>query len=325
MEFSQKPIKATIILFCYNQKETVARAIESVLRQKCEYRYEILVADDGSSDRTRRVCEQYARWYPELFRILPPHRNKGIVDNYFDAIEAAEGEYVGDCAGDDEWLDPMRLQMQIEALDEDKSLTAVSTNTEAINEDTGKTVLMPGSMFKGERAFKQIKVNSQDVLRESLNFTDALPYVLSSALFRKQPVLDILRENKEILRCYDGGVEDVPLIAALASKGDLLHLPITGYKYYINGESASNNLPLEKEYYFVADTVNMVRRLGIYYGLKTRDQQSFFREKLTYLASRVHHADNPKLSEDLERRLKEWDLRIPLRARVHLLLNKYRR
>lgn len=88
---------ATVILLCYKQESTIRRAIESVLRQRCRYSYEILVADDASPDATRRICEEYATRYPETVRMLPPAPNKGLVDNYFDAVLASRGKYVADC------------------------------------------------------------------------------------------------------------------------------------------------------------------------------------------------------------------------------------
>lgn len=318
----QQACKATIIILTYNQEKTISRAIDSVLRQNCDCGYEILIADDGSSDGTRRICEDYSIKYPGIIRLMPKVPNKGIVDNYFDALLEARGEYVGDCAGDDEWLDTGRLQRQIKALDKDTSLSTVCCDVEACNAKEGKVEKLRGSLFVAAPKDMPVRVDGKEVLREVLNHTNALPFVLSGALYRRKPMVMLLKECPEILRCHDGGVEDVPLIAALGAVGDVEHLPILGYRYYIDGESVSNNLSYEKEYRFVARIVKMVRRLGKIYGLTPKDQKRFFNAKFPYLAAQAHHAGEVKLGEDLLCLQKEWNLPMPLRGKLHLWLLK---
>ncbi|MDE6011068.1 MAG: glycosyltransferase family 2 protein [Muribaculaceae bacterium] len=313
-------MKATVIILAYKQEKTIARTIESVLRQECEYPFEILVADDGSPDATRTVAAQYARRYPDKIRLMPKMPNKGIVDNYFDAVEAARGEYLGDCAGDDEWLDPHRLHKQIEALDANPDASAVCCDVESYDVMTGQTGLMRGSLFSEASATEPVKISGRDVLLGALNHTSRLPFVLSGAIYRRAPIAELLTHHPELLRCHDGGVEDVPLIAALGRAGDVIHLPFNGYRYYIDGESLSNNLSFEKEYQFGARVARMVRRLGIAYGLSARDQSAFFNDKIPYLAAQARHARRSDMSDDLRQLVKEWGLPMPFRARVHLWL-----
>ncbi|MDE6341966.1 MAG: glycosyltransferase [Muribaculaceae bacterium] len=313
------PVVATVILLCYRQKDTIARAIESLLRQDCPYRYEILVADDGSDDGTREICSEYAGRFPDIFRMLPLGKNKGLIDNYFDAVIAARGKYVADCAGDDEWLDSRRLQLQIEALNADPTLSAVCCGVEVFNVAEGRSHVSRGSLF-GDDSVGELRASGPDVLRGALDSVAGLPFVLSGALFRRDPVVRVLEENPGILRCYDGGVEDIPLICVLAEAGDVLSLPIVGYRYYIDGESLSNNLSYEKQYRFYASVSSMVRRLGKYYGFRPEDQIRYFRAKFLYMASLARLSGNKSLAADLKGRCAEWRMPLPLKARLHLLL-----
>ncbi|MDE7510288.1 MAG: glycosyltransferase, partial [Muribaculaceae bacterium] len=221
-----KRVKATVILLCYNQEKTVRRAMDSLLRQTCGYTFEILVADDGSTDATRDICSEYSVKYPERVRMLPRVPNKGIVSNYFDAVEAARGEYVADCAGDDEWIDASRMEKQIRALDENPCVMVVSSKVETYDTFTREKRTLSGCMMSEDDTAKKNYFSGESVMKALFNHTDSLPYVLSSALYRKAPVMRILREKPDILRCHDGGVEDVPLIAALAAAGDVLYLPL---------------------------------------------------------------------------------------------------
>ena len=320
----QQPVKATVILLTYRQKDTVCRSMESLLGQECRYAYEILVADDGSDDGTRELCEEYAGRYPGLIRMLPSAPNKGLVDNYFDAVLEAKGEYVADCAGDDEWLEPRRLERQIEALDVDAGLSAVCCDVEVYDGRSGSSKINRGSLFRNADESLPVRASGRDVTVGALNSVDGLPFVLSGALYRKGGIIEVLDRNPEMLRCHEGGVEDIPVISALGVCGDVLHLPFAGYRYHVEGETLSNNLSLEKEYWFYARVSSMVRRLGVHYGLSARDQVDFFLSKFKYMAYLAARQKDGRIESDFRRRVSEWGLPLPIKVRIRMMLLRLR-
>lgn len=317
-------IYATIILLTYQQRHTVKKAMESLLAQECDFRFEILVADDGSSDGTREICEGYAMRYPDLIRIMPAQPNKGLVDNYFDAVQRARGLYVTDCAGDDEWIDSGRLRKQIEALDADGSLSAVFCDVVAYDSSTGVSHVKKSSLFSHGEVSEGRRFSGSDVLRRALDSVDSLPFVLSGALYRRKPIVEALERYPEVMRCHDGGVEDIPVICALGASGDVMYLPFMGYRYYVGGESLSNNLSVGKAYGFCAGVSSMVRRLGKHYGLSPSDQKDFFKAKFVYMAGLSRLSGDSSLADDLKLRVAEWDMPLPVKARLHLLLLRLR-
>ena len=84
----------SVIVLAYNQQDSIARTLDSILMQKCRLPIEIVVGDDASTDGTRAVCEDYARRYPDIVRLMPAAPNKGMVDNYFDCMLACRGKYI---------------------------------------------------------------------------------------------------------------------------------------------------------------------------------------------------------------------------------------
>ena len=319
-------MKATIIILTYNQVATIGRAIESVLRQECRYPFELLIADDASTDGTREICKEYALRFPDKIRMMPEAVNKGVVDNYFDAVEAARGEYIADCAGDDEWLSTDRLERQISELESNKSLSAVASYVEEYIVATGQRRLMPSNVFTIPHDTSDLTeqtASGKEITRKVLDNVNALPFVLSGALFRGEPIKRLLRENSDIIRCKEGGVEDVPLIAALGASGDVKMLPLLGYRYYIDGESVSNNLSFEKTYRFTARIARLVRKLGKYYGLKSKEQDNFFRSKFPYMAAQIRHSGNRALIADFKSLIKEWGRPLPIRGKLHLQLMRF--
>ena len=108
----------SVIVICYNQEKSIAAALDSVLRQDESVPFEIVIGDDASIDHTREICQGYAYKYPDKVRLLPQEPNLGLVKNYFRCLKACRGEYISDCAGDDEWLGTTRISdaMKISSL-----------------------------------------------------------------------------------------------------------------------------------------------------------------------------------------------------------------
>lgn len=281
---SGRRLKASVLVITYNQESTIARAIESLLMQKCEYDWEIILADDASEDSTRKICEEYALRYPERIRVMPEAPNKGLVGNYFDAFEAAGGDYIGDCAGDDEWLDVTRLQRQIEMLDADPSLSVCYCDVEVAEEGKSRYLF---SDVEERRRWMRDRVSGSELLADTLNHVTALPYMLSAALYRKSSIEALYRDHRDMIRDESCGVEDVGLLAALASAGDGAYIPICGMRYYIGGESASNNLSYEREYRFYSRILRLTRKLAEFYGTDICKLTDHFNSKISHIASQV--------------------------------------
>ncbi|MBD5371614.1 MAG: glycosyltransferase [Bacteroides sp.] len=315
--------RATIIILTYNQEHTIRRAIESVLRQECRFPYEILIADDASTDGTRRICEEYASRYPRLIRLMPEAPNKGLVGNYFDAVATARGEYIGDCAGDDEWLGRMRLQMAIEVLDRETDVSVVFTDVEVVT-PTGRQLRSADP--RTSRWYASARHSGRVVLESVLNHTDSIPYILSSALYRRSAVISPQwPSGAPPYDFYSGNVEDLPVIAACALAGDAVMISERGYRYYADGVSISNNLSHEKEYRFLAPVTSLMRRLGKACGYTPETQMRFFRAKFPYMAAQIRHSGLGKeLRTDFRNRLREWGLPLPLRGKAHLWLSYFK-
>ncbi|MDE6272673.1 MAG: glycosyltransferase family 2 protein [Muribaculaceae bacterium] len=313
--------KASIIILTYNQESTIARAIESVLRQRCRYPFEILLADDCSPDGTRGVAARYAEEYPDIVRLMPEHPNRGLVDNYFDALQECRGEYIGDCAGDDEWLDDTRLERQIEILDGDQTLSVVFTDVEELTIDKdGKRHSRLNSSREDCRRWMRDRISGEEITIGVLDNRRTLPFVLSSALYRKSALAKTLDVHPELVRIPEMGVEDVPVIAALGRGGDAKYIPVAGYRYYIDGESVSNNLSNEKEYSFYRRVLLGTSGIASGYGISASRLKGHYDMKLSHIAAQARHAGRKDLIPEIEATAKLLGTTLPLRAKLHLLL-----
>ena len=85
--------------------------------QKTSFAYEIVLAEDCSTDGTREICMEYAAMYPDIIHYIWSENNVGAVENEARAIRAAKGKYIALCEGDDYWTDPKKLQKQVDFLE----------------------------------------------------------------------------------------------------------------------------------------------------------------------------------------------------------------
>jgi len=96
--------------------------------QKTNFSFEILLRDDASSDGTAEICKNYASKYPDLINILAYDENqfsKGVKP-FADNVKRARGKYIALCEGDDYWTDPYKLQKQVDFLEENPTIKALT-------------------------------------------------------------------------------------------------------------------------------------------------------------------------------------------------------
>ena len=105
-------ILVSICCITYNHEDYIADAIEGFLMQKTDFKYEVLIHDDASTDRTAEIIRKYERKFPNLIKPIYQTENqhsKGIKVGKYN-IERALGKYIALCEGDDYWVDPCKLQ-----------------------------------------------------------------------------------------------------------------------------------------------------------------------------------------------------------------------
>lgn len=120
----------SIIVLTYNHEQFIARCLDSILQQATDYPFEIIVGEDESSDRTREICEMYAKKYGQIKLLL--HRRADMIrihglpsgrNNFLKCYAACTGKYIAFCEGDDYWVSPLKLQKQVELLEQHPEAT----------------------------------------------------------------------------------------------------------------------------------------------------------------------------------------------------------
>ena len=112
-----KNIKVSVIVLTYSQKDYIKQALDSILKQKTTFAYEILVGDDASTDGTSDILRSYIESGNKSIRIFIREKNMGATANLVDLFQHSNGKYIASCEGDDYWSDEYKLQKQANFLD----------------------------------------------------------------------------------------------------------------------------------------------------------------------------------------------------------------
>lgn len=110
-------ILVSIVCITYNHEPYLRKTLEGFLMQTTDFPYEIVLAEDRSTDGTRKICEEYKAKYPEKINYIYRDHNVGYNENEYEAMCSAKGKYIAYCEGDDYWTDPLKLQKQVDFLE----------------------------------------------------------------------------------------------------------------------------------------------------------------------------------------------------------------
>lgn len=132
-------IMVSIASTAYNHERYIERALNSILVQETNFKFEIIIGEDCSSDKTRRIIERYRRRYPEIIRPIYNERNIGLKENDYAVRRRLRGKYRALLEGDDYWLLKDKLQRQVDFLEKNPEYSAITGEFITIN-GSGKVI-----------------------------------------------------------------------------------------------------------------------------------------------------------------------------------------
>ncbi|WP_394242021.1 glycosyltransferase [Halopseudomonas laoshanensis] len=127
-------MQATVVVSCYKQEKYVKDCLDSILEQKTDFEFDILVSDDCSPDNTPKVLKAYQQNYPDRIRLILRAENVGPAKNYIDAHNQALGDIVFHIDGDDVML-PGKLQEQYNQFRDDPTVNLVFHRANYFSDD----------------------------------------------------------------------------------------------------------------------------------------------------------------------------------------------
>lgn len=145
-------ILVTVLCLAFNHEKYIANALDGFIKQETNFKYEILVHDDASTDQTAEIIRKYERNYPKIIKGFYQRENqytKGIDVMATVLMAHAKGKYVALCEGDDYWTDPLKLQLQVNAMENNQNCKmAVHTVAEVSRDGTKTGTMFPASKIE---------------------------------------------------------------------------------------------------------------------------------------------------------------------------------
>jgi glycosyltransferase involved in cell wall biosynthesis len=218
----------SIIIPAYNASRWIAEALRSVLEQ--DYgALEVIVVDDGSTDRTAAVIAGFAGRVKCLRQ-----ENLGLARARNAGIRVAQGEYIAFLDADDIWL-PQKIRLQIDALD-DSGMAWVYSDAYAFDDRTGRAL---------HNLSQLTPLNGGDVLQPLLlsNFIPSPTPMVSRTVFQE---VGLFYASNDPTSKNPGEDWDMWLRIAARHPVALINSPLAGYR--VLAESLSHSRPIMMEF-----------------------------------------------------------------------------
>jgi glycosyltransferase involved in cell wall biosynthesis len=240
-------------MLTYNHAPFIAQAIEGVMMQVTDFPVQLIIGEDCSTDHTREICVAYKTRFPDRITLRLPGKNLGGMTNFLQNLDVCmDGyKYVAMCEGDDYWIDPDKLQKQIDYLEAHADTGLVYTHFKNYNETRGQFIDMK----------PRFVTDDSHVIPELIKtkYIEFPTIVVRADLLRK--IVGILEPE------WQGKiVGDTRLILEFAQHAKIGYLPEVTTVYRTVSGSASQPKTVDKFLFVSNDTYECRRNFVLRYG-----------------------------------------------------------
>lgn len=215
-------MEISILLLTYNHVEFVRQALDSVVRQKINVSYEVIILDDASTDETPRILKEYKKKYPEMISLyLRKVNSSWPTKNGYFMLSRAKGKYCAWLEGDDYWTDNFKVQKQYDFLENHAEYSACVTDVAIVDEKNNE---IDGDFCAGTYAKKEDHIYTIEDLRHF-----RLPGRMTSLFIRNR----FNKEEYRILYKADRMMGDVTLHMLCLRNGNIYQMgeSMAAYRY----------------------------------------------------------------------------------------------
>jgi glycosyltransferase involved in cell wall biosynthesis len=277
--------KVSICFVTYNQENYIRTALDSILEQKVDFDYEIVIGDDCSTDSNAAIIKEYANNYPDKIRAYLHTYNLGpkhipSKNNYLHAFFNCNGEYIVHLEGDDYFCDQNKLQKQADFLDQNQTFVACFHNALIKYEDN--------SGRKDENINPPDQKNIieiEDFLAEKETW-----FMATASVMMRRKYVDSLpswfQETKS---------GDIPLYTILTKNGSIAYLPevMSVYRKQLAGVSYTD---IHHDATFIKNRIFMYSSINKHTNYKYSTYiDKIVSEYYLNLADSIQYGNNPIL------------------------------
>ena len=219
-------IVVSIVCEVFNHEQYLERCLQGFVMQKTNFKYEILIHDDASTDGSVDIIKKYVSEYPDLFKPIYQKENqfsKGVGIWRTIQFPRAKGKYIALCEGDDYWIDPLKLQKQVDVLETHPECVMVFNRILTFSQE--KNAFIRGKQYNGKTGY----VKNKDLILKGGLFVPTC-----SMLFRNKLITPLFSKSY-IQNCHVG---DYPLQILCAVIGKCYYLADEMSVYRVGNSSS---------------------------------------------------------------------------------------
>jgi glycosyltransferase involved in cell wall biosynthesis len=230
----------SVICITYGQEQYIEQAIDSILEQRTNFRFEVIIGEDCSPDNTKNILLEYQKNYPNIIKIILRDTNIGSSNNSVDCISQAKGKYIALLEGDDFWVNELKLQKQVDFLNKNTDYGLVHGDTNHLYEDTG--IIIPAY-----NKTNNIKVPNGEIYNKLLEPSHLVKTM--TVCFRKDLFEKYYLSNKSIMNS-NWKLIDISIWLMFAQYSKIHYFNEVFSTYRLLPESMSRTSDLGKFYKF---------------------------------------------------------------------------
>lgn len=235
----KKPV-VSVDMITYNHEPYIRQAIEGVMMQKTDFEFELVIGEDCSTDRTREICFEYQKRYPDKIRVLwcdhnlyrNPHPAGG---NSARNRAHCRGEFIAFCEGDDYWTDPLKLQKQVDVMRKHPNVGLCFTNGRRFYQQSGKY-----KEYNYDHSIESgVKFGRDFAIAHMIVEEAPISSMLTASVLVRKSILSQVRKDEKIFswRLHLG---DRTTWIGLATRSDVYFIDDDTTVYRVHGCGVSN-------------------------------------------------------------------------------------
>jgi glycosyltransferase involved in cell wall biosynthesis len=270
--------KVSVLVLCFRHAAFLSQCLDSIFSQVTDFNYEVIIGDDASDDGSQDIIRQYISKYPEkISQVFLHEKNWGDFGrtNALIIQKAAKAPYAIIIEGDDYWIAPNKLALQVEVLDANPDSVICFHNALIQYEDE-------------PRQFDYVNHNQKEIstLDDLIGEDEIWFMATASVMFRNIYI------NEAPDWYFKSKSGDIPMYILLAEKGNIRYIDkvMSVYRKHFQGMSFSDG---KQDAFFLLNRIEMYQNINKY--LKFKYHQKISKNIARYylmMANSVQYGNN---------------------------------
>ena len=268
------PYLVQVLMLTFNHENFIEDAIEGVLMQNTNFNYELIISDDFSVDKTREICLRYKAKYPNKVSLLLNEKNLGANNNAIKLLQKSTSKYIALCEGDDYWTDPLKLQKQVDFLENNPDYALCGHESLVVNFNASPPIKINFSDWRN--------IKTQNKYTEKEMIKSIYPFQTATCVFRN--VINFDEEIQLFFKNVHAMDQIIYLLLAHVGKVYFIDDVMSVYNIRHSGITSKQHGSTLIDAYF--HNIDVYKKINAYYNFKHNDAMNdvilFYFDKMMF-------------------------------------------